>query len=61
MTDAPPPTFRAALQKYSGPLKWARRGAIALLVLGVIALIAVWAYFAALGRDVPSISKLKQY
>ena len=61
MTDAPPPTFRAALQKYSGPLKWARRGAIALFVLGVIALIAVWAYFAALGRDVPSISKLKQY
>ncbi len=61
MTDAPPPTFRATLQKYSGPLKWARRGAIALFVLGVIALIAVWAYFAALGRDVPSISKLKQY
>jgi penicillin-binding protein 1A len=61
MTDAPPPTFRATLQKYSGSLKWARRGAIALFVLGVIALIAVWAYFAALGRDVPSISKLKQY
>ena len=61
MTDAPPPTFRASLQKYSGPLKWARRGAIALFVLGVIALIAVWAYFAALSRDVPSISKLRQY
>lgn len=61
MTDAPPPTFRAALRQYSGPLKWARRAAIALFVLGVIALIAVWAYFAALGRDVPSITKLKQY
>jgi penicillin-binding protein 1A len=34
---------------------------IAGLVLGVIALIAVWVYFAALGRDVPSIAKLKQY
>ncbi len=61
MTDAPPPTFRATLQKYSGPLKWARRGLIAIFVLGVIALIALWAYFAALGRDVPSIAKLKQY
>ena len=30
-------------------------------VLGVIGLIAIWLYFAALGRDVPSISKLKQY
>ncbi len=61
MTDAPPPTFRATLQRYSGPLKWARRGLIAVFVLGVIALIALWAYFAALGRDVPSIAKLKQY
>ncbi len=61
MTDAPPPTFRATLEKYSGPLKWARRGLIAIFVLGVIALIALWAYFAALGRDVPSIAKLKQY
>ncbi len=60
MTDAPP-TFRASLQKYSGPLKWVRRLLIAGLVLGVIALIAVWVYFAALGRDVPSIAKLKQY
>ncbi len=60
MTDAPP-TFRATLQKYSGPLKWVRRAAIALFVLGVIALIAVWIYFAALGRDLPSIAKLKQY
>lgn len=30
-------------------------------VLGVIGLIAIWLYFAAIGRDVPSISKLKQY
>ncbi|MFH1518470.1 MAG: transglycosylase domain-containing protein, partial [Pseudomonadota bacterium] len=34
---------------------------IAGFVLGVIGLIAIWLYFAALGRDVPSISKLKQY
>ena len=61
MTDAPPPTFRATLDKYSGHLKWARRIAVVLFALGVIALIAVWAYFAALGRDVPSIAKLKQY
>ncbi len=61
MTDAPPPTFQMTLEKYSTQLKWARRIAIALFVLGVIALIAVWAYFAALGRDVPSIEKLKQY
>lgn len=30
-------------------------------VLGVIGLIAIWLYFAAIGREVPSISKLKQY
>jgi len=60
MTDAPP-TFRATLVKYAGPLKWARRVAIALFVLGVIGLIGVWIYFAALGRDLPSIAKLKQY
>jgi len=34
---------------------------IAGLVLGVIGLIGVWVYFAALGRDVPSIAKLRQY
>ncbi|MFN4226182.1 MAG: penicillin-binding protein 1A [Hyphomonas sp.] len=66
MTDAPPPTFRASgpgsfLQKYAGPLKWARRLVILGLVLGVIGLIVMWGYFAALGRDVPSIAKLKQY
>ena len=61
MTDSPPPSFRMTLDKYSTHIKWARRAAIALFVLGVIALIVVWGYFAALGRDVPSIAKLKQY
>ncbi len=61
MTDSPPPTFRMTLEKYSGPLKWARRLLIAGLVLFVIGVIVVWGYFAALGRDVPSIAKLKQY
>src|SRR3990167_7367666 len=61
MTDSPPPTFRMTLDKYSTHLKWARRVLIALFVLGVIGLIVVWGYFAALGRDVPSIAKLKQY
>src|SRR3990167_1008297 len=61
MTDTPPPTFRMTLEKYSTHLKWARRLLIAGLVLLVIAVIVVWGYFAALGRDVPSIAKLKQY
>jgi penicillin-binding protein 1A len=61
MTDAPPPTFRMTLDKYSTHLKWARRILIALFVLGVIGLISIWAYFAALGRDVPNIAKLKEY
>jgi penicillin-binding protein 1A len=38
--------------------KWS---VIAGFVLAVIGFIAIWLYFAALGRDVPSISKLKQY
>lgn len=66
MTDAPPPTFQPSesgsfFEKHAVTLKWARRLLVAGLVLGVIGLIAVWGYFAALGRDVPSISKLKQY
>jgi len=61
MTDAPPPTFRMTLEKYAGPIKWGRRLLLAGFVLGVIVLIVAWVYFAALGRDVPSIDKLKQY
>jgi penicillin-binding protein 1A len=34
---------------------------IAGFVLAIIGFIAIWMYFLALGRDVPSISKLKQY
>ena len=30
-------------------------------VLAIIGFIALWMYFAALGRDVPSVAKLKQY
>lgn len=41
--------------------KWTRRVFILGLVIGVIGLIALWLYFAALGRTVPSIEKLKQY
>ena len=38
-----------------------RYALIACFVLGLVALIAVWLYFAALGRTVPSIDKLKSY
>lgn len=69
MTDAPPPTFQPSRKpdpyrepgKYDNLWKWVRRLAILGLVLGVIGIIAIWVYFAALGRDVPSIAKLKQY
>ncbi|WP_225907970.1 penicillin-binding protein 1A [Hyphomonas sediminis] len=69
MTDDAPPTFQPSRKpdpyketgKYAALWKWARRLVILGLVLGVIGIIAVWVYFAALGRDVPSISKLKQY
>ena len=68
MTDAPP-TFQPSRKpdpyrepgKYDGLWKWLRRLVILGLVLGVIGIIVVWIYFAALGRDVPSIAKLKQY
>ncbi len=61
MTDAPP-TFRPSPPRnYSALIRWGRRGLIAGLVIGVIGLIAIWAYFAALSRDVPSIEKLRQY
>lgn len=69
MTDDAPPTFQPKnrpdpYRERSGMplwLKWGIRLAIAGLVLGVIGLIALWVYFAALGRDVPSVAKLKQY
>ncbi|MGH1421447.1 MAG: penicillin-binding protein 1A [Hyphomonas sp.] len=41
--------------------KWVRRLFVVGLVLGVIGLILLWLYFAAIGRTVPSIAKLKQY
>ncbi|KCZ89665.1 penicillin-binding protein 1A [Hyphomonas jannaschiana] len=40
---------------------WLRRLIVLGFVLGVIGIIALWLYFAALGRTVPSIAKLKQY
>jgi penicillin-binding protein 1A len=40
---------------------WTRRLFIAGTVLAIIGFIALWMYFAALGRQVPSIAKLKQY
>lgn len=69
MTDDAPPSFQPSRKpdlykepgKYSGLWKWLRRLVILGLVLGVLGLIAVWIYFAALGRDVPSVAKLKQY
>lgn len=69
MTDDAPPTFQPKKrpdpyrERSSFPLwlKWGIRLAIAALVLGVLGLIALWIYFAALGRDVPSVAKLKQY
>ena len=69
MTDDAPPSFQPSRKpdpykepgKYDAVWKWLRRLVILGLVLGVIGLIVVWVYFAALGRDVPSISKLKQY
>lgn len=68
MTDAPP-TFQPSRKpdpyrergKYDSLWKWARRLAILGLVIGVIVIVGVWIYFAALGRDVPSVAKLKQY
>lgn len=51
-----------AVEKTGFPIwKWVRWVFILGLVLGVIGLIALWLYFAALGRTVPSIEKLKQY
>tara|TARA_R100000365_G_C2748696_1_gene81384 strand:+ start:2087 stop:4774 length:2688 start_codon:yes stop_codon:yes gene_type:complete len=40
---------------------WARRLIILGFVLGVVGMICLWLYFAALGRSVPSVEKLKQY
>ncbi|MCA8891326.1 MAG: transglycosylase domain-containing protein, partial [Hyphomonas sp.] len=40
---------------------WLRRLIVLGFILGVIGIIALWLYFAALGRTVPSIAKLKQY
>ena len=41
--------------------RWLRRLLVLGVVLGVIGIIALWLYFSALGRGVPSIAKLKQY
>ncbi len=57
MSDATPSFF----EKHATLLKWGRRVLVLGVVLGVIALIVLWGYFAALGRSVPSIAKLKQY
>ncbi len=57
MSDATPSFF----EKHATLLKWGRRLLVLGVVLGVIGLIVVWGYFAALGRSVPSIAKLKQY
>jgi penicillin-binding protein 1A len=40
---------------------WMRRLFVLGFVLAIIGIIALWLYFAALGRTVPSIAKLKQY
>ena len=40
---------------------WARRLLILGFVLAALGFVALWMYFAALGRQVPSIDKLKQY
>ncbi|HBJ39554.1 MAG TPA: penicillin-binding protein, partial [Hyphomonas sp.] len=40
---------------------WARRLVILGFVLAALGFVALWLYFAALGRQVPSIAKLKQY
>ncbi|MFN7055285.1 penicillin-binding protein 1A [Hyphomonas sp.] len=71
MTDDAPPTFQPSRRTNPDPykepgkgfdwLKWIVRLLIAGVVLGLIGLIALWAYFAALGRDVPSIERLKAY
>ncbi len=60
MTEAPP-TFEPSPGRGPGWLIWIRRLLILVLVLGVITFIALWGYFAALSRDVPSVSALKQY
>lgn len=68
--DAPPsfqPSKRRDPDPYKEPgkwnvwLKWLLRLFIAGLVLGIIGLIGLWIYFAALGRDVPSIATLREY
>ena len=40
---------------------WMRRLFVLGFILAIIGIIALWLYFAALGRTVPSIAKLKQY
>ncbi len=57
MSETQPSFF----EKHATLLRWGRRALVLGVVLGVIGLIVVWGYFAALGRSVPSIAKLKQY
>lgn len=59
--DEPEPEDRRFLPGPPWVWVWARRLAIAGIVLAVLGFIALWLYFAALGRQVPSVEKLKQY